>query len=136
MRLLILDCNKFEYKLDHKTPVGEDVRAEMIEKYFNDVLVVFAAAEDKDDPVIIEKAALDINKLAKLNKSSLIIINPFAHLSSRLAKPQKAIRILDELVDKLKEKKEINSIRGIFGWYKQFVIDVKGHDNSQVYREY
>lgn len=136
MRLLILDCETFSYKLDHKTPVWEDVGEELMNGKYSNPLVIFTTIEEKDNEKIISKVAKDIRKISRSNNIDLVIINPFAHLSSTLANPEKAIKILNDLVDKLKECSDFTTIRSVFGWYKEFLIDVKWHGNSQIYREY
>lgn len=136
MRLLILDCKNFQYKLDHKTAVGEDITAEKMEDKYENPLVVFTAVEEKDEESIVSKVAKDIRKIARKNNNSLVIINPFAHLSASLANPEKATRILEILNVKLNECPDFKTIRSVFGWYKQFLVEVKGHENSQIYREY
>lgn len=136
MRLLILDSKSFEYKLDHKTPVGEDITSDELENKYDNPLVIFTAIEGNDEEQIINKAVQDIKKIADKNKNKLIIINPFAHLSANLAEPKKAIMLLSKLTEKLQEYPEFRTIKSVFGWYKQFSVDVKAHGNSQIYREY
>ena len=136
MRLLILDCKDFQYKLDHKTPVGEPVASEVMENKYESPLVIFTAIEEKDEEQVVNKVTKDIRRIARKNNNKLIIINPFAHLSSNLADHKKAIKILGKLTKKLEECSDFKTIRSVFGWYKQFSIDVKGHGNSQIYREY
>ena len=136
MKLLILDCRTFEYKLDHKTPVGEEIMPEMAQNKYSNPLVIFTAIEDRDEDSEITKVAKDIRKIARANKSEVVIVNPFAHLSSNLAKPEKAVELLIKLTDRLKECPDFKTTRSVFGWYKQFTVDVKGHSNSQIYREY
>ncbi len=122
--------------MDHKTPVGEKVTKEQQKGKYSNPLVIFTTIETHDNEKIITKAAKDIRRLARKNESREIIINPFAHLSANLAKPENATKILNLLTEKLSECNEFKTIRSVFGWYKQFLIDVKGHNNSQIYREY
>ena len=136
MKLLILDCNKFEYKLDHKTAVGEEVSKELMQGKYDNPLMIFISIEEKDQEITITEIAKDIRRIARKNGTNLIILNPFAHLSSSLARPEKAVSILENLTKKLQECHDFKTIRSVFGWYKQFIVDVKGHDTSQIYREY
>jgi threonyl-tRNA synthetase len=136
MRLLILDSNKFKYKLNHKTKVGEEVSEEEFEQDYNNPLTIFITIEEKDAKDMLERVEKDIVKIASENNSQLILLNPFAHLSSKLAKPELAIKLLDQLYEKLIKYKQFKVIRSVFCWYKEFLIDVKGHNNSQIYREY
>lgn len=136
MRLLILDCKNFEYNLNHRTPVGEDISEDQKRKSYEDTLIIFIAIEEKDEKVILERAARDIINIVTKNKSKLVILNPFAHLSANLAKPDKAMLLLKELFSRLKQEKSFRVERSVFGWYKEFSMSVNGHANSQIYREY
>ena len=136
MKLLIFDCNTFSYKLDHKTPVAEEVSEDSMENKYEHPMVAFIAIEEKDDESVIPQVAKDVQKLARKNSSKLVVLNPFAHLSSRLAKPGIAIDLLGKLTEELQKCRDFKTVRATFGWYKQFKVDVKGHDSSQIYREY
>jgi len=136
MKLLILDCNKFEYVLDHKTPVGEEISEKLKKRNYENPLVIFTAIEKEDDEGKLGRAVKDIKKIALKNKSKLVIVNPFAHLSSNLANPDIALLLSQRFKERLEESGDFKVIRGIFGWYKQFKIDVKGHGDSQIYKEY
>ena len=136
MKLLILDCNKFEYVLDHKTEVGEEVTENMKHAVYDNPTVIFCAIEAKDEEKIISESAKEIRRITRKNQSKKVILNPFAHLSSQLAQPEKAISLLNKLTEKLKECTDFETVRCEFGWYKKFMTDVKGHGNSQIFREY
>lgn len=136
MKLLILNSKSFGYTLHHKTPVAEEVSENVMQGDFENPLVVFIAVEDKDNENIINEAGNDIYKIATQNKANLVLLNPFAHLSSRLAKPAQAISLLDKLAENLRQYTEFKTERLTFGWYKEFSLNVKGEDNSQIYREY
>lgn len=136
MKLLILDSKSFKYKLDHKTPVGEDIGNDLMIGNFDNPLVVFVAIEAGDNEATLEKSKNDISKIAIKNNVDLVLLNPFAHLASNLAKPAVAINLLKELTDMLKQCSEFSTEKLVFGWYKEFSIDVKGGDNSQIFREY
>jgi threonyl-tRNA synthetase len=136
MKLLILNSKSFGYTLHHKTPVAEDVSEESVRGEFENPLVVFIAVEAKDTDGMVNEVGEDIRKIAVQNKTDLILLNPFAHLSSRLARPAQAIELLDKLAEYLRQYAELKTERLTFGWYKEFSLDVKGEDNSQIFREY
>jgi threonyl-tRNA synthetase len=112
--------------------VGDD----LMRDNFNNPLVVFVAIEEMDNENTIKEAGSDIRKIAIQNEVGLVLLNPFAHLTSRLAKPAQAISLLDKLAENLRECVEFETERLTFGWYKEFSLNVKGEDNSQIYREY
>ena len=63
----------------------------------------------------------------------MIVIYPYAHLSSSLSSPDSAKKILKDMEDTLK-KKEFNVQRVPFGWYKSFEVSCKGHPLSELSR--
>ncbi|MFA6322335.1 MAG: threonyl-tRNA synthetase editing domain-containing protein [Candidatus Buchananbacteria bacterium] len=135
MHLLLLHCKEFSYKLDHPTPIADRNVFEKVSNYQN-ALVVFVAIEKGDKGEKVDRAILEIIKLADTLKIEKIIINPFAHLSSTLAPAEQAREFSQLISDKLKEKTKLSIIYTSFGWYKSFVMDVFGHSNSQTWREF
>ena len=59
-------------------------------------------------------------------KVNRILIYPYAHLSSNLAKPSIALRLIKEM-EKYSKELGIETFRTPFGWCKQFTISIKGH---------
>lgn len=89
------------------------------------VIVVFSAVEREDDENIISDASYEISEYASLVKCGQILIYPYAHLSSDLAPPQLAMKLLISLNEKLSRKFKV--ARAPFGWTKSLNIKVKGH---------
>lgn len=135
MKCLLLHCKSFSYRLDHPTPVA-DSDVDKQDDHFSDALVVFVAAEKKDDIEMARKAAQDILAVQATVKAATIVINPFAHLSSELAKPSLAREVLKELTQSLEVSSPIPVVYTSFGWYKEFTTDVHGHGQSQLFRSY
>lgn len=136
MRLLILDSRNSRFYLHHSTKVAEEITPDDKERSYEKSLVVFVAIEKQDLEKSVTAAAKDIRKIARKNKVPLVIINPFAHLSNNLASPDIAIDLLNKLLEKVDTSEDFETVRCVFGWYKEFTIDVLGHENSQIYREY
>ena len=65
--------------------------------------------------------------------SKNIVLYPYAHLSSNLASPEIAVKVLDESEKKL--KKDFKVLKAPFGYYKEFELKVKGHPLSELSRE-
>ncbi len=136
MRLLLIHADNFSYSLTGKTPMAEKIDIDVHENNsFNDALVVFSTVEslDADEPdEIIASAFLEIKKLYYELKPPAIIIYPYAHLSNHLGRPSDAVKILDELKNKLEnELPDVRIERAPFGWYKSFSIACKGHPLSE-----
>lgn len=136
MKNLIFYCDKFSYTLDHATLVAEKTGHEGESEIFENALVIFSSAEKGDTAEIATAGAKDIRKIARKNNTQKIVINPFAHLSGNLAGPEDAIRIIDDMAQKIQSQNEFEVSRLHFGWYKQFDINISGKENSQIFRSY
>ena len=124
MRILQLHCDSIEY-----TPTKKEIKsAEEIEnpdtQRLEELVVVFVAIEDGDDSSVAQNAINQIkNSMEKIGCKKLLLY-PYAHLSSNLAKPSVAISLLKEMEDGASELEVSHSP---FGWTKSYKIQVKGH---------
>ncbi len=85
---------------------------------------MFVAIEDGDDSSVAQNAIGQIkNSMEKIGCKKLLLY-PYAHLSSNLAKPSIAISLLKEMEDGASELEVSHSP---FGWTKSYKIQVKGH---------
>ncbi|WP_062661402.1 threonyl-tRNA synthetase editing domain-containing protein [Aeropyrum camini] len=134
MRLLYLHADNFGYKT--VKPALKNPPDPPGEASFGEALVVFATVEDGDGPGAVESAASDIALHSSRLKVGLVVIYPYAHLSSRLAKPRTAHRMLVELERALREKFSGEIHRAPFGWYKSFTISCKGHPLAELSRSF
>jgi threonyl-tRNA synthetase len=136
MKLLLIHSDYIEYEVKDKaikTPEETDKKHDKLEE----ALTAFTAVEkiDEKNPSQSVKQAVDeIVKTAEQLKVKNIMLYPYAHLSSDLAKPKKAQEILIEIEFELKQK-NFNVKRSPFGWYKAFKISCKGHPLSELSRE-
>jgi len=134
MHILQLHSNYIEYR-----PVQKEIAvAEEAEKKavcLEEIVVLFTAVEEGDDKAIGQKAIDEIHDFLKKLKTNRIIIYPYAHLSSNLAKPTEALKVLKGMEAYAKEK-GIETFRAPFGWNKQFTISIKGHPLAEQSRVY
>jgi threonyl-tRNA synthetase len=125
MRILQLHSNFIEY-----TPIQKEIAtAEKAEKKpvrLEEIVVLFTAVEDGDDLTVAEKAIDEVCAFLKKLKVKRILIYPYAHLSSKLAKPAEALKIIKAMEEKAKGR-DLEVYRAPFGWNKQFTISIKGH---------
>ncbi|MEM2117738.1 MAG: threonine--tRNA ligase [Candidatus Bathyarchaeia archaeon] len=125
MKILQLHSNFIEY-----TPVQKEIAmAEEAEKKairLEEIVVLFTAVEKGDDTTVAKKAIDEVYAFLEKLKVNRIIIYPYAHLSSNLAKPTEALKIVKTMEAYAKEK-GIETYRAPFGWNKQFTISIKGH---------
>jgi len=136
VRILLIHSDFLEFQAREKTQVAEEVPPELREGRLEEVLVVFAAAEDEDEEnvqAVAENAAREIAKVASEVRAERIAIYPYAHLSQSLAPPKLAVELLDLTAEKLRDRgMEVHRLP--FGWYKSFVLSCKGHPLSELSR--
>ena len=124
MRILQLHCDNIEY-----TPTKKEIQsAEDIEnpqtQRLEELVVVFVAIEDGDDFSVAQNAISQIKVSMEKIRCKKLLLYPYAHLSSNLAKPSIAIKLLKEMEDGASELEVSHSP---FGWTKSYKIQVKGH---------
>jgi threonyl-tRNA synthetase len=125
MRMLQLHSDFIEYEpIKKEIALAEDAEKKKVR--FDDVVVLFTAVEDKDNENVVREAVEDIKKSLGEIKANKVLIYPFAHLSSNLAKPSDALKLLKDMDLELREE-GIETHRAPFGWNKQFSIKIKGH---------
>ena len=124
MRILQLHCDHIEY-----TPTKKEIQsAEDIEnpqtQRLEELVVTFVAIEDGDDSSVAQNAISQIKASMEKIGCKKLLLYPYAHLSSNLAKPSIAIKLLKEMEDGASELEVSHSP---FGWTKSYKIQVKGH---------
>ncbi|MGB9134803.1 MAG: threonine--tRNA ligase, partial [Candidatus Bathyarchaeia archaeon] len=125
MRILQLHSNYIEYKpIQKEVEMAEE--AEKKERRVDEVVVLFTAIEEGDDEAAARQAVEEIKGFLEKLKANRILIYPYAHLSSNLAKPAAAMKVIKAMEKHAKEK-GIETLRAPFGWNKQFTISIKGH---------
>ena len=124
MRILQLHCDSIEY-----TPTKKEIKsAENIEnpstQRLEEIVVAFVAIESGDDSSVAINAISQIkNSMEKIGCKKLLLY-PYAHLSSDLAKPTTAMSLLDEMENNAVDLEVSHSP---FGWTKSYKVQVKGH---------
>jgi threonyl-tRNA synthetase len=124
MRILQLHCDSIEYTPTKKEiKIAEDIKNPELQR-FEQVVVAFIAIEDGDDSSVAQNAISQIkNSMEKIGCKKLLLY-PYAHLSSNLAKPSIAMTLLSEMEDNASDLEVSHSP---FGWTKSYKIQVKGH---------
>ncbi len=129
MKILFIHADFIEYEAKEKAIE----KAEKLEKErdeMEDVLVAFISVERDDE--WHGNAVEEIKNVASMLNVKNIMLYPYAHLSSELASPEKAVEMLKAIEKDL--AKEYNVKRSPFGWYKSFKISCKGHPLSELSR--
>lgn len=133
MRVLLLHAERFSY-----TPTKKAVsQAEEVGGSYSaeNALVAFTTVEEGDGEETLHKAADDIAEQAAKVKASVVVVYPYAHLSSNLAPLAEARSLLDRL-SRLLEGRGLAVHKAPFGWYKAFEIKVHGHPIAELSRSY
>jgi threonyl-tRNA synthetase len=137
MKILLLHCDYIKFKplkkaLKSVEPLSEK---EKEGKKVEEALVVLTAVEkqDKDSKKVVEELVKNVKDVAKQVNAEKIVLYPYAHLSSELAAPELATKILNETEKEL--KKSFSVVKAPFGYYKEFELKVKGHPLSELSRE-
>ncbi|MFQ5986806.1 MAG: threonyl-tRNA synthetase editing domain-containing protein, partial [Thermoplasmata archaeon] len=93
MRILFIHADHFEYEATGKTKYAEEASEDELKGSFEDSLVSFISAESGDEEdveAIAARAADEIEDVARQVKEKRVVLYPYAHLSSDLARPEKA----------------------------------------------
>jgi len=133
MRILQLHSNFIAYKpVQKEIPMAEEAAKQEVR--YEEIVVLFTAVEEGDDKDVAQKGVDEVHTFLKKQKVNRILIYPYAHLSSNLAKPTEALKIVKAMEDYAKDK-GIEVFRAPFGWNKQFTVSVKGHPLAEQSRQ-
>jgi len=125
MRILQLHSNYIEYKpIQKEIAIAEETDKET--KRLEEIVVLFTAVEEGDDETVARKAIEEVKSFLEKLKVNRILIYPYAHLSSNLAKPSEALKVV-KAMEACAKAEGIETYRAPFGWNKQFTISIKGH---------
>lgn len=133
MKIISLHCDYIKFKPLKKAlrKIAELAEKDKKEKEVKDSLVILTAVEKGDSNS--KELVKNIKEIAKQVNAKNIVLYPYAHLSSNLASPEIAIKVLEDAEKSL--KKSFNVARAPFGYYKEFELKVKGHPLSELSRE-
>jgi threonyl-tRNA synthetase len=134
MRILQLHSN-FVAFTPIKKEIGMAEEAEKKETRIEEVLLLLTAVEEGDNETVAKQAVDDVRAFLGKLKVNRILIYPYAHLSSELAKPTEALKIL-KAMEAYARLKSVETYRAPFGWNKQFAVLVKGHPLAEQSRHY
>ena len=137
MKILSLHVDHIKFKPLKKAlkSVGDLSDKEKKGGSAKDALAVLTAVEKKDhnEKEVVSEFIKNVKKIAEKVGSETIVLYPYAHLSSDLASPDLAERVLNAAEKGLKKFYKV--IKAPFGYYKEFEMKVKGHPLSELSRE-
>lgn len=132
MKILTLHCDYIKFR-PVKEAIKEAKKISKKETKVEECLVVFVAVEENDSEELIKKLVENVKEIASQIKCKKVVLYPYAHLSSRLAKPELASLLLEKAEKEL--KKHFETVAAPFGWYKEFELKCKGHPLAELSRE-
>ena len=138
MRTLYIHADSMEFEAKDKTKVAEEIPAGLHNGKMEEVLVVFITVESDDEGKIVQvatEASKDILATKEKVGAERIMLYPYAHLSSDLAKPKASVEMLDMMKNMIAAS-GAEVTRAPFGWYKAFDIKCKGHPLSELSRDF
>jgi len=134
MKIITLHCDYIKFRAIKKALKNAEEIKEKNSIEVKDPLVVFTAVETEDDENTIKQLVEAVEKTANDVKAKKIVLYPYAHLSSKLAKPEHALNSLIEAEKLLSKKFKVT--RAPFGYYKEFELKCKGHPLSELSKEF
>ena len=138
MKLLLIHASRFWWRIRGEAR-GLRVRDEPgpEEAGLEDVIVVFTAVEAGDGEArgeVVQRAAEAVVEFSGRVKCGSVVLYPYAHLTTELARPEVALALLKELESALKDH-GLEVVRAPFGYYKEFLLHCKGHPLSEAFRD-
>ena len=134
MKILQMDVDSIEYEpIEPESNIHESAEKKAVS--VKDVLVLFTSVENGDNEAFASKAVKDAVDFAGKLKRGAVMLYPFAHLSSNLEEPQRAMNLFDYMV-KEAGKSDLKVYHAPFGWNKRLAIAVKAHPLAEMSRSY
>jgi threonyl-tRNA synthetase len=138
MRILLIHASRFSFHVTEKTSavsslaeLSDDQRSGSV----GDALVAFMASEKGDEKnveSVARQVAGAIADQAAQVRTADVMLYPYAHLSSNLASPRVATKVLARVEELMREKEGLAVHEAPFGFYKGFEIECKGHPLSEL----
>lgn len=136
MKILLVHSDFIEFEPKQKA-IKAAKEVEKKKERIAECLVAFVAVESRDEKnpdQSASKLCAEIEKTAKDVGAERIVLYPYAHLSNSLASPETADKIMNSAYDLLRKNHETH--KAPFGYYKSFTISCKGHPLSELSREF
>lgn len=135
MKVLLHDVNRIEWELVKPEAVVYERDAPK-KQSVGEALVLFVAVERGDTEAFASKAVKEAIEFAQKLKRKTLVVYPYAHLSSDLEQPERAMTLFHYMVKEAENKSGLKVFHSAFGWNKSFVLDVKGHPLAEQYKSY
>ena len=137
MKILSLHCDYLKFKPLKKAIKEPEELKSKEEVLIENPLGIFVAVEKSDETSqkkSVDELVSNVLDLKDKVKAERIVLYPYAHLSSSLAAPDFAKKVLEE-AEEILRKKGVEIYRAPFGYYKEFELKCKGHPLAELSRE-
>ncbi|HUI00949.1 MAG TPA: threonine--tRNA ligase [Nitrososphaerales archaeon] len=135
MRILQQHLDYIEYEpIAKEIQSAEDIPDKKKQRY-DEIVALFVSVEQGDDQATAKQAVDGTKAFLEKLKVKRVIIYPYAHLSSNLARPKDALEVLRAMETDARGA-GLETYRAPFGWNKTFTIKVKGHPLAEQSRSY
>ncbi|MFB3765386.1 MAG: threonine--tRNA ligase [Methanotrichaceae archaeon] len=135
MQLLLIHSDYIEFEAKRPTKFAEEIEESAKKGRLEEALCAFVAVEKPDEgdiDAVVAEGTKQIADVAEQVHAKKVMLYPYAHLSSNLASPSSAVKILKGMQETLSQNYEV--VRAPFGWYKAFTLSCKGHPLSELSR--
>lgn len=135
MQLLLIHSDYIEFEAKRPTKFAEEIEESAKKGRLEEALCAFVAVEKPDEgdiDAVVAEGAKQVADVAEQVHAKKVMLYPYAHLSSNLASPDSAVKILKGMQQALSQNYEV--VRAPFGWYKAFTLSCKGHPLSELSR--
>jgi threonyl-tRNA synthetase len=133
VRILELDSDNVKYEaISPEAEVYEEAKEKRVS--VDNVLLVLISVEEGDSEDTGKAAVQDIERFMKQLGRKSVMLYPYAHLSSNLARPRQAMQILSSMYNGMSREFEVH--KAPFGWTKKPTFSVKGHPLAEQARSY
>ena len=124
MRVLRLHCDRAAYEPVKKEIDAADDVADPRPVELREVVVALVSVEKGDGAESAGRAMAAVKKYMSGIGCARLLLYPYAHLSSELAPPREARKVIDAMAA---EAGGLELHRAPFGWTKSYSVSVKGH---------
>jgi len=134
MKILQLHVDYVEYEpIKPESAIYE--KAEKKPHRIEEALLLLTCVEKGDTVEVAEEAIREASEAMRSLRIPRLVIYPYAHLSTELAPPSDALKILKAMREKA-EDLGLEAHSAPFGWNKRLAISVKGHPLAEQLRSY
>ena len=137
MRILQLHCDSIDYApTKQENAIADEVESTDTVR-LEELVVALVTVETGDDRDVASEAIVQISKSMEKMGCRRLLLYPYAHLSSDLARPSVAFGMFRDMAD-LAVSAGLEVFKAPFGWTKSYSVRVKGHplaESSKVIRK-